>query len=229
MDMGSSNGTWVNGQRLVRPFPLENGSVIEVGMVKMTFRIAGVGGAPTAPMESALLPCWFVSGEASTLGFRLPAEGDFEKTFEGWTERCVRIVKACQGVSMRSPEDGFLAFWQEEAGTDKSANVVKALLALRSLQGSTEELRFAVHYSEVEMRVSASGEVRPVGAEVIHVFQLQKLIRTIGVNIVLSDAAAINLRESLPIRPLTTQELRGHRGNGQFHTLRNDGHSGRTA
>ena len=152
----------------------------------------------------------------------MPDAGDFEKTFEGWSERCLRVVKTCQGISMRGADDGFLAFWPEEAGTDKSAHVVRALHALQALHTSTEELRFAVHYGEVEMRVSALGESRPVGAELIHVLQLQKLIRSIGVNIVLSNPAALNLQDSVPIRALTTRELRDYRGGERFHTLSKD-------
>ncbi len=41
IDQNSTNGTWVNGQRLMtgRDFPLSDGDVIELGALRMTLRI----------------------------------------------------------------------------------------------------------------------------------------------------------------------------------------------
>jgi hypothetical protein len=41
IDQNSTNGTWVNGQRLLpgRDFPLSDGDVIELGALRMTLRI----------------------------------------------------------------------------------------------------------------------------------------------------------------------------------------------
>src|SRR5881628_549626 len=37
VDVGSANGTWLNGRRLVHPRELANGDVIEIGRVKLCF------------------------------------------------------------------------------------------------------------------------------------------------------------------------------------------------
>jgi pSer/pThr/pTyr-binding forkhead associated (FHA) protein len=41
IDQGSTNGTWINGQRLMpgREFPLTDGDTIELGALRMTLRI----------------------------------------------------------------------------------------------------------------------------------------------------------------------------------------------
>jgi FHA domain len=57
IDQGSTNGTWVNGQRLMsgRDFPLSDGDSVELGALRMTLRIVhspestdeGSSGGPT--------------------------------------------------------------------------------------------------------------------------------------------------------------------------------------
>jgi hypothetical protein len=52
IDQNSTNGTWVNGQRLLpgRDFPLSDGDVIELGALRMTLRIVQ---SPDEPEGSA--------------------------------------------------------------------------------------------------------------------------------------------------------------------------------
>lgn len=49
IDQNSTNGTWVNGQRLLpgREFPLSDGDIIELGALRMTLRIV------SSPIEGA--------------------------------------------------------------------------------------------------------------------------------------------------------------------------------
>jgi len=54
IDQHSTNGTWVNGQRLTpgQGFPLTDGDVIELGGLRMILRIDDAPGkAPEAPSE----------------------------------------------------------------------------------------------------------------------------------------------------------------------------------
>jgi hypothetical protein len=62
-DLGSRNGTWLNGQRILTPCRLSDGDEIVVGNTRLTFgQLAGAGGGPapftpTAPMPpGAALP-----------------------------------------------------------------------------------------------------------------------------------------------------------------------------
>lgn len=52
IDQNSTNGTWVNGQRLAggRDFPLSDGDVIELGALKLTLRIV------QSPLEGTIRP-----------------------------------------------------------------------------------------------------------------------------------------------------------------------------
>ncbi len=58
IDQNSTNGTWVNGQRLLagRDFPLTDGDVLELGALRMTLRIVqspDEGTGPQPPDESS--------------------------------------------------------------------------------------------------------------------------------------------------------------------------------
>jgi hypothetical protein len=65
-DLGSTNGTWLNGQRLVAPERLHDGDTIEIGGARFTFR------DPDATLETAHFPKIVVD----------------EKTGEVWVDRC---------------------------------------------------------------------------------------------------------------------------------------------
>src|SRR3954451_5399492 len=92
MDLGSSNGTFLNGQRLTRPVILRNGWIIEIGLQKMTFRTPpGLGGVPETA-EATAAPCWLLAMSATQLGCRTPGEEQIDKTFESWSERTQRVV-----------------------------------------------------------------------------------------------------------------------------------------
>lgn len=58
IDQNSTNGTWVNGQRLLpgRDFPLSDGDVIELGALRMTFRIVQSSDASSMPVEERKSP-----------------------------------------------------------------------------------------------------------------------------------------------------------------------------
>ncbi len=49
-DLDSTNGTWLNGQRLSAPAPLRDGDVIEIGSARFTFR------DPDATLETTHFP-----------------------------------------------------------------------------------------------------------------------------------------------------------------------------
>ncbi len=65
-DLDSTNGTWLNGRRLVEPERLRDGDVIEIGGARFTFR------DPDATLATAHFPKLVVD----------------EETGEAWVDRC---------------------------------------------------------------------------------------------------------------------------------------------
>lgn len=211
MDMGSSNGTYLNGERLSRPAPLRDGNIIEIGKQRMTFRTPPVPLRATETIAAPPVECWLMVVSATLLGCRTPSSDFGDKTYESWSERGQRVVTKYRGKVMRALDDGFLAYWPMDAGG--SANTVATVLSsLRSLQKSSEQFRFALHAGAVDMRESATGGQVPTGSELIYTMQLDRLGRALDQPVLITEAAASRLGPALMTRPLNSTESRDYRG-----------------
>lgn len=219
MDLGSSNGTFVNGQRLTRPVILRNGWVIEVGLQKMIFR------TPPAPATSAEVagvgaaPCWLLNMAATQLGCRTPGEEMIDKTFESWSERASRVVAKHRGRLMRSRDEGLIAYWPVQTADSRAGTVASALRSLRIAQRQSEEFRLSLHYAVVTWKVSPTGEEAPTGPEVILAIQLDRLATTMNSPVLLTEEAHSALGDTLPTRRLSADELREYRGEQRYYTI----------
>jgi pSer/pThr/pTyr-binding forkhead associated (FHA) protein/S1-C subfamily serine protease len=71
IDLGSSNGTWVNGQRISAPHPLKHGDHLQVGDTLFTFQIEGhplpAGRVEAAPVRRQSLSLGLLLGGGSLL------------------------------------------------------------------------------------------------------------------------------------------------------------------
>lgn len=220
MDVGSSNGTFLNGQRLTRSAVLRDGWIIEIGSQKMTFRTPPSVTSSLSVEEAPSFDCWLLVIAAAQRGCRIPSQELSDKTFETWAERCQRVINKNRGWVMRGLEDSLLAFWVIEGanGPGKVASVVATLSSLRTVQLQTEEFRFALHYGQARLRPTATGEDAPAGPEVIHALQLDRLATTFKCAVLLTEAAREHLPETFPARRLSAEELRGYRGELRFFT-----------
>ncbi len=212
MDMGSSNGTYLNGQRITRSTELRDGWIVEIGSQKMTFRTP-----PRVSMEAddagtRECACWMLVIAAVQRGCRTSSQELADKTFESWSERCQRVIAKARGRIMRGPEDSLLAFWAGSTAETHAAAVASALTSLRNWQKQTEEFRFALHYGPARLRRTAVGEEAPSGPEVILAMQLDRLASTVNCPVLITGSASEQLDAILPTRRLTGEELRGYRG-----------------
>lgn len=217
IDLGSSNGTYLNGQRLERPVPLRDGCVIEIGSQKMVFRMPPARGISASENEVIDGKCWLLVLDATQRGCHTPCQDFDGKTFQSWSERCQRVVSQYRGVIMRALNDGLLAYWRAD-NDGNAATVATALNSLRSFQLHTDEFRFALHYGLVTLRGSPAGGLVPTGNEVIYTVQLQRLARAFDTLVLISEAANAQLGNVVKTRPLTMMETRGYRGKQIFYT-----------
>lgn len=218
MDLGSSNGTFVNGQRVHRPLILRNGWIIEMGLQKITFRTAPIAGAPPPREERTTAPCWLLGIAATTLGCRTPGEENAGKTFEGWNERAQRLLNKYRARTMRARDEGMIAYWPVQSTDTRAATVAAALRSLGNVQRQNEEFRLCLHYGSVTLRPAPTGGEVPSGPEVIFALQLDRLASTLKVPLLLTEAARDALGENVPSRRLGLDELRGYRGDQRFYT-----------
>lgn len=219
MDLGSSNGTFLNGQRLSRPVVLRNGWIIEIGLQKMTFRTNPTPGAATDAPESTTAPCWLLAMSATQLGCRTPGGESIEKTFETWSERAQRVVGKYRGRTMRGRDEGVLGYWPVQSADSRAATVAAALRSLCLVRCQSEEFRLSLHYGMVSLRVGPTGEESPSGPEVIMAIQLDRLSSSMKTPVLLTESAQDALGDMLPTRRMGVDELRGYEGEQRFYTL----------
>ncbi len=148
MDMGSSNGTFLNGTRLSRPAVLTNGSVLDIGGDSFVFRLAGAQG-PASGIEEPAAPCWLVSIEAVHARHREALSMMGDKTSENWSERCHRLLTRLRAKALRPGSDALLLYWPADTS---ALSILGALRTLLTVQQPSEEIHVALHHAVMRFR-----------------------------------------------------------------------------
>ncbi len=227
LDLGSSNGTYLNGRRVSKPSRLRNGDTIQIGAFQAVFRVAG--GADQDPSASRLTatqtvvarkscPCWLLLADiegSSGLSRRLDAEA-LAALIGPWLARCKEAIEGEGGAINKYLGDGLLAYWPATQLTPP--RLVAALGALRQLQAQSEPpFRVVLHCGQVLMGGMASmGEESLLGMEVNFVFRMERLAATLGQPRLLSEAAAQRLGGGLTTTPVGKHPLPGFEGEHWF-------------
>ncbi len=180
MDLGSRNGTFVNGARVVMPVTLESGDTIRIGSVILKFfhevaneteDFAGVtmaAGPDTIVQTSQAVSimvcdiCGF-----SAMSEKLP-EAEVARTLGKWFREAGKIVFASGGTIDKFIGDAVLAYWSaqpgnttvaEEGGTAAVGNVIPtscdiALQSGRQLLKLAEQMKWPGTNKKISVRVA---------------------------------------------------------------------------
>ena len=227
VDLGSSNGTLLNGRRISRPTRLHDGDRIDIGASTFTFHQSAVA-TDTQPKSTTLRTiaevksavCWLLVAdiEGSTqLVRRLPPEELSVLTGE-WLAECKQLVEECGGTINKFLGDGFFAYWHSRERT--ALQIVRAIEALKRLQSvAVMPFRFVLHHGEVVFGGALLGEESLSGADVNFVFRMEKLAAKCATSRLLSDAAQEQLREHLTTNDAGSHELAGFEGQFRFFSF----------
>ena len=218
IDLGSSNGTFLNKRRIHRPVRLSDGDQVTIGDQIFKFRqpLAISEEYKTDLLQRTLreienIPCWLLV--ADIRGFtalsRQMESGDLDVLLGSWILTCKEIIESRHGIVNKYLGDGFLAYWPDAATT--SEEIVAVISTLRELQGKKwPEFRFVVHFGAVAIGgVASMGEESLMGGEVNLIFRLEKLASSLGEPCAVSEAAHTKLGELVPVRSLGEFELKG--------------------
>jgi adenylate cyclase len=220
VDLGSSNGTYVNGRRVSQPSRLSHGDTIQIGAFQLVFReTRGRGRDPSASTLAAdrtlvavkSCPCWLLLADiegSSSLNQRLDPEA-LAVLIGHWFARCKEAIEGQGGAINKYLGDGLFAYWPATRLTPP--RLVAALDALRQLQAQGEPpFRLVLHCGQVVMGGMASmGEESLSGMDVNFVFRMEKLAATLQQTRLLSDAAARQLEAHLVTTPVGKHPLPG--------------------
>lgn len=206
VDLGSTNGTFINDKRIFKPTVLEDGDLIGVGTATYTFHL------PVQPasrddhfeMDDRTIAtvgrsaCWMMVAMRSSAA---------DREAEGWL-RAARERVERSGAGLRSLEGAaFFAHWREGAIAPRTVRaVVLALTDIPAAQGAS----VALHYGAVRIGPAAiAGEENLLGADVTMTYKLQGAAAEAGVCIVLSPAAVGSLSLNDLAAPLETHAPTG--------------------
>lgn len=205
IDLGSSNGTYLNGRRVSQPCRLTHHDVIKIADYSFTFHHpknrspSETTGSEKTVQEIKSLNCWLLLAdiEASTQFIkRLPAD-EAPRVTGRWLANCKQIIDDSHGTINKFLGDGFLAYWVD--GENAASSVARALATLKGLQDQSEpRFRTVLHYGKVFVGGAATlGEESLLGNEVNFAFRMEKLAGSLGALRLLSEAAHAHINSLL--------------------------------
>lgn len=229
MDLGSSNGTYLNGRRVSLPAHLNDSDKITIGSSVFTFRHpkpsvtanSPAGGGEKTIQQIKTANCWLLLTdiESSTQFLQHASQDELPFTTGRWLAACKQIIDDCEGTINKYLGDGFFAYWQDGGGA--AATVARALAALQTLQAKEQpRFRVVVHYGSVVMGGAASlGEESLLGKEVNFVFRMEKLAASMGTLRLLSEAAQARLQSHTTFVAEGRHVLSGFEGDFAFYSF----------
>ncbi len=231
-DLGSLNGTWVNGERIISPIPLAPGDVIKIGTTRM--EVLSAGGGRLAPAqrpsptpveaEDELRPISVLFADivgSTQLAERLEPE-DFGALIGGCVDRMCRAVEHFGGVIDAYMGDGIAAFFGFPAATEDDAEraASAALSVVKAIDAYADEVRETWNLPGLNVRVGVNSGQVAVG--VVGVSQRHPVALGDAMNvaarlqgaaepgtIVIGGATAKKLRGRFLVRPLGHLAVRG--------------------
>ncbi|MBN8911280.1 MAG: adenylate/guanylate cyclase domain-containing protein [Rhizobiales bacterium] len=217
VDLGSGNGSFVNGLRVALPTRLKDGDGVAIGATTLKFRQSKtsahsmpIASSPLTVIEVKSTTCWMLVADlvGSTELALKHAPERWASTVGGWTGDCRRIVETNDGAINKYLGDGFLAIWpREEQQTTPVASAVKALLEMQA--SNHLPFRIAIHYGDVMMGGGQSmGEDSLSGIELVLLFRMEKIAGAMNRAFLASEQAASRLQDHLDLqfageRPVT--------------------------
>src|SRR5262245_51073530 len=179
IDLGSSNGTFLNKRRIHQPLQLSDYDQILIGDNIFTFRQPETltDDFRTTFVERTIreienVPCWLLVADIENFTpiSRSLTTDKLAELIGGWVATCKEIIEAHQGMIDKYLGDGFFAYWREDQNAVK--NVAAALGQLKQAQEkNTPRFRLALHFGLVAIGgVPSMGEESLMGSDVNFVF-----------------------------------------------------------
>jgi adenylate cyclase len=229
VDLGSSNGTYLNRRRVAQPVQLRDQDEIEIGPFRLVFRDPqSPQGATPKPIDDQKtlheikpIEYWLVLADiqSSTELSRRLSPQELPVLTGRWFDSCKQIIDATGGSIDKFLGDGFLACWH--SGDKTAARIARALTGLKTIQASAQlAFRVVVHHGRVFTGgATASGVERLFGPEINFVFRMERLASVLGASCVLSEPAQRQIQSHLATGDLGQHELSGFDGRFAFFSF----------
>lgn len=223
VDLGSSNGTYVAGKRVVQPTRLTDGVEIQIGETRLTFRQPAVQITPFVEdsgtlMDVRMVRSWLLLADlqgSTRLSQEMPAE-ELARLTGRWFSECRQVIERHGGAVNKFLGDGFLAYWPATLADPDL--LTRGLLALKQLQTtSAVAFRIVLHQGSVIVGGGPTmGEENLSGPEVNFTFRIEKLAGGLNCSAMMSAAAREQLAGRLATTSLGHHAVQGFPGTPEF-------------
>ena len=236
MDLGSRNGTFVNGRRVITPTILTHGAVIRITNNELVFEqfeqtspdatydvtiAAGTDSTKDLSATVAVMVCDLRG--FSTMSEQL-AEEQLARTLGEWFRDAGNIVHETGGTIDKFIGDAILAYWPQES--DASAEASKALAsALKLLESSSKrrwpgtgdkpfDIAIAMHHGVVtcgNIGIVAQRDATIIGDTVNTVFRIESVMKPLNQKVAVSHDFLTSIGENppVPFHDLGEHQLKG--------------------
>ena len=231
VDLGSSNGTHLNGRRVVQPIALKSGDTIQIGEQSLVFRLETIG-LPTEQQylteakmtirEVKEFTCWFLLIDIENF-VQLSSEiasGELARMVGAWLGECQQAIESRGGTVSKFLGDGILSYWN--AKLCERGKVVETLDALREMQSRRQPpFRWALHYGAAVFGAAVTaGELTTLGHDLNFLFRMERVAAANGFLCLLSEAAQRELTEFRQCEKAGAFPLKGIEGEHVFFSWR---------
>ena len=227
VDLGSSNGTHLNGRRVVQPMSLQHGDVIQIGEQSLIFRLETAHGsadqiyvteAQMTVRDVNEFTCWFLLADVENfvkLSSEVPAE-ELAQMVGAWLGECQRVIEKNGGTLSKFLGDGFLVYWN--AKFCDRAQLATALDVLCSIQTRHQPpFRWTLHYGTAIFGTAVTaGELSALGQDVNFLFRMERLAAAEGFPNLISQAAQTEMAELRQGQVAGVFALKGFEGEHSF-------------
>ena len=229
IDLGSSNGTYLNGRRVAQPCQLKDGDRIEIAGHVYAFHHESENDNKDLDKTTQAtidhirsIKCWLLLAdiECSTQLTKKLSPEEGSRVTGGWLADCKKIIDTHQGTINKFLGDGFFAYWVD--GKDMVQHVTAGLMALQELQETSAiPFRLVVHYGTIFVRGGAAslGEDSLYGMEVNFVFRMEKQAGTAGTSCMMSEPAMQTLKHFIPTTDCGKLPVPSFEGIFQFYAF----------
>lgn len=238
-DLGSANGTWLNGRRVSVPKELEDGDQINIGSVLIRFVAPAKTETPASRGETATGTALFMRNERivvlvadirnyTSMSEVLPNR-EFSRLVSEWFREASDIIEGDNGTIDKFIGDAVMAYWVGVNKADSSREINAALHTTRGLLeraakfATRLETEFPGHTFRIGVGLNAgdamlgnvgTGENQSftvVGDSVNVAFRLESLTKEKGVPVVVSRSVVDSADAGFQFRDLGLAEVKGRR------------------